>query len=646
MSTDPEQDLTEVEREIWELQRLLAQGERLAPAEVTRERRDRLQVLLRRRGALEAQIQPPMEPVAEAVPAREGLWEPLALHPAVHAAAPPAPSELRETPALLQEREEHHQRLAQFYLSLHDRGSGPKKNKKALSRAILSPDPRVLGVALSVAEDFGYTHMANFVREHLGQHRVPLETPPASDPPRSDAPGLDGFTSMQRRVLQAFMLQDPLRDRLSTLDQLARALSATGEATSAETLMTALAPLTLEGGARYPIVTLNRDTSLALTAFGKAVLAADEATGRLSQRLPLLVLLGHRGSPLCPSHNLGEVVRAIGEAMRGEHGYTWMMPAPDFSHGGVVEASSELSWLYLLGDGRLTWAGDSTVAVAPGGYRAQMRVGPLAAGASAEDLERFLVQGQESYEIDRCSWARTTDDRWTIELSHVASVNKLLRALDRRPFLRRSERVAFRAHFNGQAATIRLRQLLDWFIADELRFRDGARSSVRGELGAQLRLAEGLVIAASLHTIVDRVIAAAETPAEAVWALTNLRDPSLLEKPSFQALRRDFESLEAQREALRTEFPRLGLALDAGFSPPQASALLRERRLGSQRATFVRRWQDLCEQHERFATEPAERQLQARLSDSLAELASRFGDDRRTRLVRPLEGLWPWRRRR
>ena len=71
----PDLDLATVQRDIWELERLLSTTTEVVASEVTEHRRRQLDALLARREAL----QPP--PIDDGPLAHPGLWEPLPLYP-------------------------------------------------------------------------------------------------------------------------------------------------------------------------------------------------------------------------------------------------------------------------------------------------------------------------------------------------------------------------------------------------------------------------------------------------------------------------------------------------------------------------------------------------------------------------------------
>ena len=58
-----------------------------------------------------------------------------------------------------------------------------------------------------------------------------------------------------------------------------------------------------------------------VTSFGNDVLVRLRESKTVKSRLPLLLVLGHNGSPICPPHHLGEVVEAVCSVIKRPHDY-------------------------------------------------------------------------------------------------------------------------------------------------------------------------------------------------------------------------------------------------------------------------------------------------------------------------------------
>ena len=333
----------------------------------------------------------------------------------------------------------------------------------------------------------------------------------------------------------------------------------------------------------------------------------------LPARFPNLLVNGSSGiavgmSTNVPPHNLREIARgvkqlvvdpdcSVGDLMRH-------IPGPDFPTGGFIVGREGIKEMYRTGRGRVVMRARAVKETLRGG-KDQLVVTELPYATSKTKIIEQIADLARKGKLDEVSDIRDESDRegirLVIELKRGASAKKTLAALYQKTSLQSTFGAIMLALDGGEPKEFNLKQLLE-------RFRDHRvevivrRSRFRLEQAeAEKHVIEGLLAALQHIDAVIKIIRAARDRPEA-------------------------------SEKLQDRF---------GLSEVQADAIL-NMRLGKltklEQSELKARLAELdAEIRElRAILKSEERQLEVMLEE-LAEVVAKFGDERRTEILKDLE---------
>ncbi len=623
MSDAVDLELANVEHELRTLQRVLEASVDAAPMAVTLERQTQLAGLRARRESLLSKLvsEPDDEPLTYA-----GLWEPLSLYPATPvvtggavAVSSPVRDELSKADrdALTGLGDIYERRFIKVW--------------RVIRRLIHdSAHPFVLRVALAVADDFGVaSDLLSLIRAQL--NTLPREPFPQSVEVEPTLLGQlpeasDGLTKAQRDIFHAIFFGGFGGERVEPIQLIAEQAHLTPEA-----VVQAVLPLTLEGGARYPLLE-HFSGRVRLTAFGNDLLVRDSATKSLWPRLPLLALLGHNAWPPAPPHHLKALTRALIECSEWPQQAPHLVPDPAHS-GRIVDRS-------VGPHSTMITRASVTVVAYRKTKRARIEIRALPFDKTFESILQFLPRYAASEKIGEFR-ATLTPGLLVIELEHVAFARGLVHTLWGHQLTQHVQRVSLNALENGAVVSCSMHRILTTFL-------ESARARVISGIAAekvvlhdQIHIAMGLVLGARLHSHVDQIIAAATDADEAMLALTHLHDAEILTRRSFERLQLEHGEVAERHAALRAEFS-LEPTPFTGFTRAQALALMREKRLSRQKEVFAARLRELLALR-RSLDEPLDaRAINAAVRARLNEFAERYDDERRTVVEKENAIDWQW----
>jgi hypothetical protein len=616
----PDLELATVESEIRALERLLASTAQVVASEVSEHRRRQLDTLLVRREALRLKADVDETPLAHV-----GLWEPLPLYPGGEAPQETGAAAVSKPvrSGLERDAREALSRLGALYLGR--RKSDPVKT---LTGALNAPFARLIrDVAMAVGRDFGLYSVIEAAglkvsRWHLDEP-VPLVSEGSSDR-IPDAVG--GLTASQLQVLGTFYFADDAGDLTSTVAELADESAAFGAAMTEAAVVEAILPLTAEGAARYPLLELAHGR-LRVTPFGKDVLIPSRESKTVMTRLPLLLVLGHNGSPRCPPHHLGEVVEVVCSMLKREVDFKPLKADP--TYGGTIIDNGAV----------LEMPPDLTVFVSRRTFNARIEIRNLPPHTSPGAIASFAASRFATGEDGTGYVQQGPDGQVTIFVDHVAFVTDLVRRLRSAGVTHRFERIALSGIQAGKVCQLTTGEVCRNFVEASISRLSSEASDRLIALNEQLHVIEGRVVGSVLHSVVDQIAAAADDEADAIWGLTHFRSAELSSHPSYRWVKIETAELDAKCADLTARVPELANTIKA-FSVEQAKALFKEKRLASQQASTLVAWRAKRAEIAQLEAGLTVDQLTSQLGEQLQTLVKTHGDSRRARVLEYDRPAW------
>ncbi|MCL4561453.1 MAG: DNA gyrase subunit A [Chloroflexi bacterium] len=333
----------------------------------------------------------------------------------------------------------------------------------------------------------------------------------------------------------------------------------------------------------------------------------------LPARLPNLLLNGSSGIAVgmatnIPSHNLGEVAAAIGylidrydeiDEITAEN-LMEFVPGPDFPTGGVIVSREGIRQAYSTGRGRIILRGLAHFEEIKGGRNAIIITEiPFQVNKSSL-IERIAELAREG-RIDAITDLRDESDRRgmsiVIELKRGAQPKKVLNQLYKYTALQSTFGVHLLALVNGEPRLLSLKRLLHIFIEHRQEVITRRSQFELEKARARLHILDGLLIAlANLDAVIETIRQSpdAETAKGRLvsrFNLTEIQAQAILDLQLRRLAALERQKIEAEhKEILET----IAFLEDLLANPHKVLTLIKE---------------------------------------DLAELAEKYGDERRTRIA-------------
>ena len=335
----------------------------------------------------------------------------------------------------------------------------------------------------------------------------------------------------------------------------------------------------------------------------------------LPARFPNLLANGASGIAVgmatsIPPHNVGEICDAllllldnpdatIPELM--EH-----LPAPDFPCGGIICGTQGAREAYTTGRGTITVRGCTSFEENRRG-RESIVITEVPYQTDRDKLTAKIADGVESGNIEGISDVRNESDREgtriVVDLRRGADRDVVLNQLFRHSPLQTTVGIRNIAIVNGRPRTLNLKQMLEHYRNHRIDVIERRTRYRLSKAEARAHVLEGLRI-----------------------ALLNIDD-------IIEIIRGSEERSEAQ-DTLMTEYE---------LTERQADAILNMRLsslVGLERVKVEQEYEDLQEDIEEYNRILADRErVLDMLRDDLRDIKDKFGDERRTAIGEPVQGL-------
>lgn len=329
----------------------------------------------------------------------------------------------------------------------------------------------------------------------------------------------------------------------------------------------------------------------------------------LPTAVPLLLINGAEGiavgmSTVIPPHNIREIVAAlqalIANPAISDEELLEHVKAPDFPTGGIIYGYEGVREAYLTGRGSIQLRARAAIEESKSG-KESIVITEIPFGTSKAAIIEKIAELVRNKEIDGITDLRDESDRdgirVVIELRRDVDPRIVLNQLYKKTQLQKTVAVNMIALVGGRPRLLTLRQLLEEFLKfrNEVVVRRTQYELEHAERRAHIL--EGFVIA------LDNIDAVVET-------IKSSKDP------------------EVASVRLQERF---------GLTEIQAKAILDmrlQRLTGLEREKIQQEYRELLQTIERLRAILASKELQLQIiSDELAALVNKFGDERRTDIV-------------
>lgn len=337
----------------------------------------------------------------------------------------------------------------------------------------------------------------------------------------------------------------------------------------------------------------------------------------LPTRIPSLLVNGASGIAVgmatnMPPHNLSEIIDAtiayIDDTEIDTEGLMQSVKGPDFPTGGIIYGEQGIKDAYETGRGRVVVRAKTDIELTPSG-RETIIVTEIPYMVNKAEMIRKIADMINEKKIEGISYINDESDRngmrIVIILKKDATANVVLNTLFKYSQLQTSFSVNNIALVNGRPRTLNLKDLIRHFVDHRL---DVILRRTRYELAQaekRAHILEGLIIASDNIDEVISIIRSSKTPDEARERLMERFELSEAQARAIVEMRlRQLTGLE--QEKLRAEYEELLKEIDYLKSVLDSSEL----------------------------------QMNI-IKDELAEVKSKYGDERRTEIVPNAEEFNP-----
>lgn len=337
----------------------------------------------------------------------------------------------------------------------------------------------------------------------------------------------------------------------------------------------------------------------------------------LPTRIPSLLVNGASGIAVgmatnMPPHNLSEIIDAtiayIDNSEIDTEGLMQSVKGPDFPTGGIIYGEQGIKDAYETGRGRVVVRAKTDIELTPSG-RETIIVTEIPYMVNKAEMIRKIADMINEKKIEGISYINDESDRngmrIVIILKKDATANVVLNTLFKYSQLQTSFSVNNIALVNGRPRTLNLKDLIRHFVDHRL---DVILRRTRYELAQaekRAHILEGLIIASDNIDEVISIIRSSKTPDEA--------RERLMER---------FELSEAQARAI---------------------VEMRLRQLtGLEQEKLRAEYEELLKEIDYLKSVLESNELQMNIiKDELAEVKSKYGDERRTEIVPNAEEFNP-----
>ena len=369
----------------------------------------------------------------------------------------------------------------------------------------------------------------------------------------------------------------------------------------------------------------------------------------LPTRIPNLLINGSSGIAVgmatnIPPHNLTEVINGclalikspeitIQELMK-------YIPGPDFPTAGIINGSSGVRDAYEKGRGRIEVRARSNIEESDSGDKIVISELPYQVN-KAKLLEKIaeLVKDKKVTGIRELRDESDRDGmRVVVELRRGEVANVILNNLYKLTQMQSAFSVnAVALVDNKPQANLNLKQLLEAFISHRREIVTKRTVFELRKARARAHILEGLAVALANIDPVIKLIKKSASPAEAKIALLKV----VWESNVVIEMVKDANSEISRPDNLRDEF---GLSKDGyHLSPEQAQAILElrlQKLTGLEKDKILREYKDLLETIiDLLDILSRPERLMKVIHDELKDIQERYGDDRRTEIIKTQKDL-------
>ncbi|MCF8224076.1 MAG: DNA gyrase subunit A [Bacteroidales bacterium] len=337
----------------------------------------------------------------------------------------------------------------------------------------------------------------------------------------------------------------------------------------------------------------------------------------LPTRIPSLLVNGASGIAVgmatnMPPHNLSEIIDAtiayIDDTEIDTEGLMQSVKGPDFPTGGIIYGEQGIKDAYETGRGRVVVRAKTDIELTPSG-RETIIVTEIPYMVNKAEMIRKIADMINEKKIEGISYINDESDRNGMRIVIIfkkdATANVVLNTLFKYSQLQTSFSVNNIALVNGRPRTLNLKDLIRHFVDHRL---DVILRRTRYELAQaekRAHILEGLIIASDNIDEVISIIRSSKTPDEARERLMERFELSEAQARAIVEMRlRQLTGLE--QEKLRAEYEELLKEID----------------------------------YLKSVLESSELQMNI-IKDELAEVKSKYGDERRTEIVPNAEEFNP-----